>query len=102
MEGAYRLTDDNHVIYRKNGSLYISDLKDEEKIDSDVVDFYIDEDEKNILWCVDAGDEFGYDLYYRDLAMKKDEVKIESNAQIEAKNGDMSKILLNKDGPFTW
>ena len=98
VEGAYRLTDDNHVIYRKNGSLYVSDLKDKEKIDSDVVDFYIDEAEKNILWCVNAGDEFGYDLYYRDLAMKKDEVKIESDARIEARNGDMSKILLNKDG----
>lgn len=98
IEGPYVLTNDNHLLYKKNGNLYVNDLEDKEKIDSDVSSFYVDEAGKHVLWTVDEGDEFGKNIYYQDIAMKDEKAELESNARIVACNSDFSKILLNKEG----
>ena len=75
---SYVLTDDNRVVYAKNNSLYVQDMKEnKEKIANELGYFWkVSEDEKQVLWVDQEGT-----VYTRDLAMKEDKVKIDSDVE---------------------
>ena len=72
---SYRLLDNNKVVFRDdNDSLYISDLKDKNRIAKNVSEFYIDDSQKNILWV-----DVDRNLYYQGLDLKKDKEKLDKD-----------------------
>lgn len=75
----YVLLDNNKIVYLKDGdTLYINDIKgNKEKIASDVYSFFLDKDQKNIFWT-EQDDDGVFDMYYRDIALKKDKTKLMS------------------------
>lgn len=98
IHGMYQVTDDNKVVYIKNDNLYVSDLKDKTKIAADVEEFMLDQEGRNVLWMVDSGNEDGgYDMYYQDLAMKKDKNKLISDAFLYKSSSDLNTLLVTKD-----
>ena len=95
----YEITPDNQVVYIKNDNLYVSDMKDKKKIASDVEEFLLDDQGKNVLWMVDSGaDDYGYDMYYQDLAMKKEKKKLISNGYLYNSSSDLNTLLIVKEG----
>lgn len=70
IEGYYRVTEDNKIVYMKNDNLYVSDLKDKTKLASDIDYFYLDKAGKNVMWEVSNSDGTD-DIYYQDLAQKR-------------------------------
>lgn len=70
----YEVTKDNKIIYvTEDGNLYIHDLKENQKIASDVLNYQIDDSFENVLWYTKD-----HNLYYRDLKLKNDKKKIAS------------------------
>lgn len=78
MEYRYYMTEDDRIIFEKNDSLYIQDMKEnKEKIANDLGDYWVvSEDEKQILWLDQEGT-----IYVQDLALKEDKVKVDSDVQ---------------------
>lgn len=98
IQDMYQVTDDNKVVYVKNDNLYVSDLKDKTKIGSDVDEFMLDQEGKNVLWMVDSGNvDGGYDIYYQDLAMKKDRKKLISDGTVIRASSDLNTLLMIKE-----
>ena len=96
----YSLIGNDKVVYIKDSSerkLYISDLKgNKTKVDSEVENFWLSEDEKKLLWKTDNSDDNR--LYYVDTALKNDKNKIDSEiTQFLTKTDDFSKIYYMKD-----
>lgn len=99
IQGIYQVTDDNKVVYLKNDNLYVHNLKEKEKLASDVITFMLDKAGKNILWQTDSGNGDGTrDIYYQDLALKKDKIKIDGGVTLKAYSSDLNTLLLLKDG----
>lgn len=73
----YVLTHDNKVVYKKGdeGNLYIHDLKDKEKLATEIVEFRVSEDSNKIFWM--TRDE--RNIYIQDTNLKMDKVKVDSN-----------------------
>ena len=72
---SYFLLKNNRVTYMTNSdALYIHNLKEKEKVDSDVKTYRVSEDEKQILWLCDDGD-----MYIQDINLKKEAEKIASD-----------------------
>lgn len=99
---SYIVTDDNKVLYIKNENLYLSDLKNREKIASGVMDYLLDKDQKIILWTepesASASSEVKYSLYYQDIRLKKDKVELEDDiTALLSHSEDFSKLLIRKD-----
>lgn len=93
----YKLADDNMIYYvNDDGTLYRSDLKgNSEKIASDVENFVLSKDCKEILWMEDGDD--GYDLYHRETNLKKDEQKIAKNIRTRYYSKDFKKVVVWQD-----
>lgn len=93
----YKLADDNMIYYvNDDGTLYRSDLKgNSEKIASDVENFVLSKDCKEILWTEDGDD--GYDLYHRETNLKKDEQKIAKDIRTKYVSKDFKKIVVWQD-----
>ena len=96
IQGYYRVTEDNKIVYMKNDNLYVSDLKDKTKLASDIDYFYLDKAGKNVMWEVSNSDGTD-DIYYQDLAQKKDKIKIDSDSSVIGMSDDLSKIMLRKE-----
>lgn len=99
---SYIVTDDNKVLYIKNENLYLSDLKNREKIASGVMDYLLDKDQKIILWTepesASGSSEVRYSLYYQDIQLKRDKVELEDDiAALLSHSQDFSKLLIRKD-----
>ena len=96
----YQLLPDNRLIYKKSdtNTIYIHDLQNKNKIASDVTTYFIDSNNKYILWNEDSGLDNGTTiLYYQDLDQKKDKQKIESDVNYVGASKDFSKIIFLKD-----
>ncbi|MDO4794129.1 MAG: zinc ribbon domain-containing protein [Filifactor alocis] len=99
---SYTVTDNNKVLYVKNDNLYLSDLKNREKIASGVMDYLIDKDQKIILWTepetTSNSSDIVYSLYYQDIQLKKDKVELEDDVTaLISHSEDFSKLLIRKD-----
>ena len=71
---SYTILDNNKILYKKagNDTLYINDKKgNKEKIASDVNYFYLDSDQKNIVWSESNGDGT-INVCQQDVALKKE------------------------------
>jgi len=85
--------DGKKVIYLKGeeGTLYLHNLKDKEKIDSGVNAFYCDENINKVVYEREGT------LYIKDIKGKKEREKIASNAELVWYSKDLSKIYYLKD-----
>lgn len=96
----YTLLKDNRVVYRKDNSekkLYVSGMEEKEKIASDVSDYYVSEDEKEILWTIWEENE-GYKVYVSDLAGKTEKQKIDSGINsLTYVSEDLQDIIYTKE-----
>lgn len=94
----YSVLKNNKVLYKESGSsdkLYISDLKDKEKVASDVSWYWVSEDEKKVLWRTSDGEN---KAYVRDLTLKNDKIKIDSDiSSMVYISDDLKKIVYTKD-----
>ncbi len=90
---SYTVLKNNRVIYlRTDGSLYITDLNNDEKISRDVETYYYDESEKNILW-IDKDS----NLYAQRMDLKKDREKIDKDvSHVCCVSDGLSKIVYTK------
>lgn len=90
----YNVLENNKVVYIKNGSniLYKNDKKgNKEKIASDVIDYYIDKKEENIVWVED--DNHKYSVYQQDLALKKGKKALLKDMDSYNVSSDMKQIV---------
>lgn len=84
------------VTYIKDGTLYQHNLKDKVKIDSDVEDFSVSADGKQIVFLADE-DEDGYCTLYRATG-SKDPVKVTSGvSSLYGLSDDGKTVLFRKD-----
>ena len=97
---SYTVLDDNRVAYIKagNNTLYINDRKDnKEKISSDVIAYYVDDDQKNIV-CVQTTSDGGYSVYQQPLNLKQDKKELADD--VDSYNivaGDLDQITVMTD-----
>lgn len=92
----YELLSNNRIAYVKDdgGKLYISNMKDKEKVDANVSWFRVSDDKKYILWC--TGDN---DLYVRDTGLKKDQIKLASGIEYSCYTSeDLKTLIYKKEG----
>ena len=92
----YRVLDDNRVVYIKTGNdtLYISDKKgNKEKIASDVVNFQIDQEQKNIVWVENTSNDLK-SVCQQDLNLKKDKKVLAKNVTDTYIESDLSQIVV--------
>lgn len=78
------------VFYTKGSDLYVNDLSDKDKIDSDVQFFYINEDGSKLLYYDTEGN-----IYYK--KGKEDEDKIDSDSEIIYVSDNLDKMYYRKD-----
>jgi hypothetical protein len=78
------------VYYIKGDSLYRSNLADEEKIDSNVANFYISEDGKKLVY-----QDMENNIYYKNG--DKDEIKLDSNSEISYASESLDKVYYLKN-----
>lgn len=94
----HELTADHRVVYVKDGNLYISDLKDKEKIASGIGDFCMDEAGKIAFWTTYDPDEYTRDLYICDISDKKmEKKKLCSGASVFQCSEDLTSIYFQKN-----
>lgn len=80
------------IIYMKDGNLYKSDLKEKEKLASDISRFYVSENFKNVLYTKSDGD-----LYFK--SGNKDAVKLSSEASLLAYDEEkLEWVFFSKEG----
>lgn len=80
----------NRVTYKKNGNLYQSNLKESEKIASDVSEWYVSDNGKNVAWLDDEGT--GYFA-----PVGKDKIKIDSDMEFAHVSEDCKTAWYKKD-----
>lgn len=89
----YRVLNGNRVVFLdKDLSLYISDLKDTEKIADDIAgasSFYLDDTQKFIAWLDREGN-----LYYRPMDLSEKKKKIDKDVRSVADFSDNFKTIL--------
>ena len=91
------LTKDNKIIYTKgvDNNLYVNDLKDKEKLATEIVDFRVSEDGKKVLWT--TSDESN--MYIRNIDLKEDKVKLDSGiSYIVGQSKNFDKVVYMKEG----
>lgn len=95
----YTVLDNNKVIYLKagNNTLYRNDRKgNKEKIASDVVTYYIDKKQDNIVWVESDRDQ--YKIYQQDLALKKDKKTLAKNVDdYDINRNNLNQIVFMED-----
>lgn len=90
------LSNNSFVFLNSDDKLYLSNIKENNKISSDVEWYCISDDKKYIMWgTIDDSD-----LYVQDLSMSKDKIKIASEITSHPTyTSDFSKIILrDEDG----
>ena len=95
----YKLLDNNKVLYIKTGNntLYINDWKgNKEKIASDVYNFFVDDDQKNIVWGEDNGDGT-FNVCQQDLALKKEKKTLAKDVYSFQASSDLKYIAIKED-----
>ena len=97
---SYTVLDDNRVVYIKSGNntLYINDRKNnKEKISSDVIIYYVDDDQKNIVWA-ESNSEGGYSVYQQPLNLKQDKKELADDVDYyNIVAGDLDQITVMED-----
>lgn len=91
----YSVLAQNKAVYIKSGNntLYINDKKNhKEKIASNVMDYYIDEDEKNIVWIETDGE--AYAMYQQDLALKKEKKTLAEDITVYEVSENLKQIVV--------
>lgn len=93
----YSVVGQNEAVYIKSGknTLYIKDKKDhKEKIASNVMDYYIDKDEKNIVWIETQGE--AYAMYQQDLALKKEKKTLAEDINLYEVSENLEQIVVRE------
>lgn len=93
----YSVLAQNKAVYIKpgNNTLYINDKKNhKEKIASNVMDYYIDEDEKNIVWIETDGE--AYAMYQQDLALKKEKKTLAEDINLYEVSENLEQIVVRE------
>lgn len=90
----FHVTKKNEIIYKKDENLYIHNLKDKEKIASDVKEYYVSEDGAAVIWVsVEEGK-----MYYQDTALANEKEKLDSDVTLLcSQSGDLKNIVYVKD-----
>lgn len=94
----FTVLDNNKVVFlQKDGTLCISDRKDDECIARDVTyNYQINEAQSEVIWVDEDGN-----LYWQDLALKKDREKLAKEVDsIDRYLGDFSQITYRKSDGF--
>ncbi len=95
---SYRILDNNKILYKKagNDTLYINDWKgNKEKIASDVDYFYLDSDQKNIVWSESNGDGT-INVCQQDVALKKEKKTLAKDVDSFYTSSDLKYILVKE------
>ncbi len=98
----FNVLHNNTVLYTdEEGDLYLSDLKESEKVASDLKDarsYYIDPTHEYVMWVDDDGT-----LYYRDLKLKENKEKIDTDVDGVYTFNDrfQNVVYFKKNGQFT-
>lgn len=95
---SYTILDNNKILYKKagNDTLYINDKKgNKEKIASDVEYFYLDSDQKNIVWSESNGDGT-INVCQQDVALKKEKKTLAKDVDSFHTSSDLKYILVNE------
>lgn len=94
--GDYDITPDNRVVYCKNGNLYIHDLKDKQKIASDISHFELSDNGEKVIWLTSDGDSR---LYVCDTSLKEEKEKLDSEIDyIFSCSANLEHIIYVKEG----
>lgn len=106
------VTEENKVFYQKKGDLYVYDLKDKKKIDSDVIAYNVDCGGQHVMWWskadFDTNDQDTeqytdlYDIYYQDIEQKTEKIKIEQGVVLYGYSDDFNQLLLRKGDSYYW
>lgn len=95
---SYTILDNNKILYKKagNDTLYINDKKgNKEKIASDVEYFYLDSDQKNIVWSESNGDGT-INVCQQDVALKKEKKTLAKDVDSFYASSDLKYILVKE------
>lgn len=106
VETDFVVTNENKVIYKKKGNLYVYDLKDKRKIASDVSSYYVDCDGQHVMWLskkdeIEKNDSLS-DIYYQDIDQKTEKITIEQEAELLDYSDDLNSLLLEKENSVYW
>lgn len=95
---SYTILDNNKILYKKagNDTLYINDKKgNKEKIASDVEYFYLDSDQKNIVWSESNGDGT-INVCQQDVALKKEKKTLAKDVDSFHTSSDLKYVVIQE------
>ena len=95
---SYTILDNNKILYKKagNDTLYINDKKgNKEKIASDVEYFYLDSDQKNIVWSESNGDGT-INVCQQDVALKKEKKTLAKDVDSFYASSDLKYVVVQE------
>ena len=95
---SYTILDNNKILYKKagNDTLYINDKKgNKEKIASDVNYFYLDSDQKNIVWSESNGDGT-INVCQQDIALKKEKKTLAKDVDSFYASSDLKYVVVQE------
>lgn len=95
---SYTILDNNKILYKKagNDTLYINDKKgNKEKIASDVNYFYLDSDQKNIVWSESNGDGT-INVCQQDVALKKEKKTLAKDVDSFYASSDLKYVVVQE------
>lgn len=95
---SFQLMENNKILYiDSNNAMYMSDYKGEkEKMASNVSDYYLDSEEKRMIWLSDSGYDTN-ELYFRNLKSDDGKVRIAEDVDVCAVSDDFEKIYIIDD-----
>lgn len=99
IQGIYKVTNDNRVVYGKNGNLYVNDGKERRKIDSEVSFFQLSQNGESLIWLVakKENEVNCYDIYFQDLIGKEEKRKLAGNCLLWKYSEDLKRIFYIKN-----
>lgn len=95
---SYTILDNNKILYKKagNDTLYINDKKgNKEKIASDVEYFYLDSDQKNIVWSESNGDGT-INVCQQDVVLKKEKKTLAKDVDSFHTSSDLKYVVVQE------
>lgn len=96
----HEVAKDGSVVYKKNGNLYINNLKEKKKLASDIYEFYLNGEKDKLLWTERTDREGLEDCYVKDMNTGDKEQVIEEGSLIDFTK-DFSKICgQDSEGSF--
>lgn len=97
----FEVVKDGKVVYIKNdGSLYVMNGEEVNRVSLSAVDFYVDEKGKNLLWVETEEDGSGLlQFFFEDLALKKERKKLQGGVtSLRYVSEDLNTVYFEKDG----